>query len=64
MLLVGKVKPIFTYADYKKTGPLVELNRVGVGTYNQRDEPGDTDVLDIAFDWSKVTLSIEAGGKK
>lgn len=59
VLLVGKVKPLFTYADYKKTGPLVELNRPGVGTYNQRSEPSDADTLDIAFDWSKVTLSID-----
>lgn len=59
VLLVGKVKPLFVYKDYKKTGPLVELNRAGVGTYNQRDEPADTDTLDIAFDWSKVTLSID-----
>lgn len=59
VLLVGKVKPLFTYADYKKTGPLVELQVAGVGTYNQRDEPADTDTLDIAFDWSKVSLSID-----
>jgi hypothetical protein len=59
VVLAGKVKPQFVHKDYKKTGPLVELNRAGVGTYNQRDEPTDADTLDIAFDWSKVSLSID-----
>jgi hypothetical protein len=59
VLLVGKPRPVFVYADYKKTGPLVELARPGVGTYNQRDEPTDADKLDIAFDWSRVTLDID-----
>ncbi|HUQ05253.1 MAG TPA: hypothetical protein VM261_22270 [Kofleriaceae bacterium] len=59
VVIAGKVKPLFVVKDYKKTGPLVELNRAGVGTYNQRDEPTDADQLDIAFDWSKVMLSID-----
>ncbi len=58
VLLIGKLRPLFVYADYKKTGPLVEYAVPGKGTYNQRDEPTDTDTLMIEYDWSKVSLSI------
>lgn len=56
--LVGKVDPTFVYADYKKTGPLIEYTRPGVGTYNQRDPIGDGDALTITPERDGATTTI------
>jgi hypothetical protein len=56
--LAGNVNPRFVYENYKKTGPLLEYSRPGIGTYNQRDEPTDNDKLFIAFDRSAATAAI------
>lgn len=54
--LTGNVDPRFKYENYKKTGPLLEYTRPGVGTYNQRDEP-DGDKLFIEYDRSAATVT-------
>lgn len=56
--LAGKVDPTFVYADYKKTGPLLEYTRPGVGTYNQRDPIGDGDALTITPERDGATATI------
>jgi hypothetical protein len=56
--LSGPVSTEFTYENYKKTGALIELYRPSVGTYNQRDVPGEDDKLTIAFDWSTVDTGV------
>ncbi|MEZ4362331.1 MAG: hypothetical protein R3B48_19235 [Kofleriaceae bacterium] len=56
--LSGPVSTEFTYENYKKTGPLIELYRPDAGTYNQRDVPTAEDKLTIAFDWSTVELAV------
>lgn len=56
--LAGKVDPTFVYADYKKTGPLLEYTRPGVGTYNQRDPIGDGDALTITPERDGATTTI------
>lgn len=59
VVLSGPMSTEFRYADYKKTGPLIELYRPDIGTYNQRDVPGERDKLEIAFDWSKVEAELD-----
>lgn len=54
--LTGNVDPRFKYENYKKTGPLLEYTRPGVGTYNQREEP-DGDKLFIEYDRSAATVT-------
>lgn len=56
--LTGHVDPTFKYENYKKTGPLLEYTRPGVGTYNQRDPIGETDKLFIEYDGSAATATI------
>ena len=56
--LTGNVDPTFKYENYKKTGPLLEYTRPGVGTYNQRDPIGDGDKLFIEHDGSAATTTV------
>lgn len=59
VVLSGPLSTEFTYENYKKTGPLIELYRPEVGTYNQRDTPAEHDKLDVAFDWSTVAAELD-----
>lgn len=54
----GKVDPTFKYEAYKKTGPLLEYTRPGVGTYNQRDPIGDGDVLTLGYEHESADATI------
>lgn len=57
--LSGPVSTEFVHDGSKKTGPLIELYRPELGTYNQRDVPGENDKLVIAFDWSTVETEVD-----
>lgn len=59
VVLSGPVSPTFVHDGSKKTGPLIELYRPELGTYNQRDVPGENDKLMIAFDWSTVETEVD-----
>ncbi|MBP6835992.1 MAG: hypothetical protein KBG28_06110 [Kofleriaceae bacterium] len=51
--LSGPVGTTYRYENYRAVGPLIELYRAGVGTYNQRDDgpvrPGETVIDDPAL---------------
>jgi hypothetical protein len=59
VVLTGKQTVTFTYEDYKKKTALLEVSRVGVGTYNQRDEPTDKDQLFIGYDWHEANAHVD-----
>lgn len=59
VVLSGPVSTEFVHDGTKKTGPLIELYRPDLGTYNQRDVPGESDKLVIAFDWSTVETEVD-----
>lgn len=59
VVLTGKQSLVFTYEDYKKKTALIELARPGVGTYAQKDEPGETDNLTIAYDWAGAEAHVD-----
>jgi len=59
VVLSGPISTEFVHDGTKKTGPLIELYRPDLGTYNQRDVPGENDRLVIAFDWSTVEAEVD-----